>query len=160
MVGDVGQARAGKPLARDLACVAARQAALHHGSVGDVVEHRAPREQRAVLEDHDAVAARPRRQRVAVEQDPPGGQAVEAGDRVQQRGLAAAGRADEHVQLAGLDVERAGLERDDVAVRLAGAADAQRAAHARVNRLPTARTTALVAKPTIPSVIIAITIVG
>jgi hypothetical protein len=48
-----------------------------------------------------------RAQHLVVEQDAPGRDVVKAGDRVQQRRLAAAGRSHDHADLARLDVERA-----------------------------------------------------
>ena len=48
----------------------------------------------------------------------PVGDLLEAGDHAQQRGLAAAGRADEHHELAVADLERHLVDRDDVAAAL------------------------------------------
>ena len=63
-----------------------------------------------------------------VEEDPPAGvRRLEAGDDAQQRGLAAAGRAEQHHRLAARDVEVERLERARaVGERLAAGGDAHR----------------------------------
>ena len=87
--------------------------ALHHRTERHVLQVGLPREQRAVLEHHHAVGpglglglVRPA-QHVAVEIDRAAGDVVEAGDGVEQRGLAAARGPDDHADLAGADVEAA-----------------------------------------------------
>ncbi len=52
---------------------------------------------------------------LALDEDPPRGRPVEAGDQAQRCGLAAPGRAEERDELAALDVEVDAVERDDVA---------------------------------------------
>ena len=88
-------------------------------AVGDVLGDRHVREQRVVLE-HDAdrragSAADGRSRRPPID-DRPWRLRDEAGDDPQQRGLAAAGRAEQGDQLAGLDVERDVLHRHGPAV--------------------------------------------
>ena len=82
--------------------------ALDHRAEGHVLEHREPGEKRAVLEDHDAVGTGGRllvrvAEHLAVEKNLARGDAVEAGDGVEQGGLAAARRPHDHAELAGLD---------------------------------------------------------
>ena len=83
----------------------------------DVALRGEPREERRLLE-HEC--------RAAVHLDRAGGGGVEAGDEVQQRALAAPGRAQQADELPGADVQRHAVERGDrvprVAVDLAGAA--------------------------------------
>ena len=83
--------------------------------------------QRVGLE-HDAEIARRRRQvrHVApADLDHAFVLRVEAGDRAQQRGLAAAGGPEEADELALLDVERDVLQRGELAEALVQVADAQ-----------------------------------
>ena len=61
----------------------------------------------------------------------PSGDLLEAGDHAQQRRLPAAGRADEHDELAVVDLQRDVVDRDDVAaepLRDMGQADTGHAA--------------------------------
>ena len=77
-------------------------------AVGHVPADREIGEDGVVLEHHAGVAAM-RRQRVdalAAETDLAGGEVGEAGDRAQQRGLAAARRPEQRKELAVLDLER------------------------------------------------------
>ena len=91
--------------------------AAHLEAEGDVLEHRAVREEREVLEDGgdgtlgrlDAV------QHLAVEADRARARLVVAADHPQRRGLAAAGRAEQRHVLAVLDVQVGVLDRGDVA---------------------------------------------
>ena len=69
-----------------------------HG-IGDVAEHRAPRQQRVALEDHGAVEAGAL-DRLTVDDDCALARLVEAGQDVEHRGLAAAGMADHATELA------------------------------------------------------------
>ena len=62
----------------------------------------------------------------AVEQDPAGGRQLEAGDHPQGRGLARAGRAEHREELAVADVEVDAVDRDDVAIALLDALEADR----------------------------------
>ena len=74
----------------------------------DVLVHREVRVERVVLEHHRDVALL-RRQLVddaLADEELAAGDLLEAGDHPQRRRLAAAGRADEHEELAVLDVER------------------------------------------------------
>ncbi|MDT4823688.1 hypothetical protein FQZ97_569240 [compost metagenome] len=71
---------------------------------GDIAEHVLPGQQGVVLEHHAALGAGAADEN-AVEADAPGAGADEAGDEVEQRGLAAAGRAQGHQQFAGAEVE-------------------------------------------------------
>ncbi len=75
------------------------------------------RVQRVALEHHRQVALRGRQARdvAAVEDDAAGGQRLEPGDQAQQRGLAAARRADEHGELAAGDGQVDALDRLHVA---------------------------------------------
>src|SRR5204862_3642319 len=87
--------------------------ASHRGTEGDILEVGLPGKQGAVLEYDDAIRSRLGfrmggvAQDFAVEGDGARGDLVEAGDRVQQRRLAATGGADDHADLAGFDVEAA-----------------------------------------------------
>ena len=92
---------------------------------GDVLRHRQMREERVALE-HQAGVALPRRQRrdVALAQPHvPAGRLDEARDDAQRRRLAAAGRPQQHHELAVGDVERDVAHRMDVAVALGDAID-------------------------------------
>ena len=90
----------------------------------------------------------------------------------EQGALAAPRRSDDHVEFAGADVEGEILHRryrstgrpvflaHCVEDQVAPGHDPMLRARYAINRLPTKRIKALLAKPTKPSVIIAITIVG
>ena len=172
----------GHHVARFVFGVFSRQAPLHNRPESNVFENRLPWEERAVLKYHDAIrSGRCLRfsraaEHLAVEIDRARRNAVKSGDRVEQRRLPAAGRSDDHADLAGSDVERAMIDRkyrrSTGIVNLHDILDANRAgAHAAsdkassrtrhcIMRLPNQRTRVLVAYPTRPSVIIPITIVG
>ena len=92
-----------------------------------VLERRHVREHRVLLK-HDA-AVRPRliRQRLAVEQHLAARRPLLAEQDPQERGLAAARRADDRDELAGLDVQADVLEHDLTAVLLPKPAHLQRA---------------------------------
>src|SRR5438105_15488393 len=91
---------------------------LHHRTEDHVVQIALPGKERAVLKDHDAV--RPgirlrhlgRAQYLAVHDDSSRGDLMKAGDRIEQRGLAAARRTHDHADLARLDLERAMIDRE------------------------------------------------
>ena len=96
-------------------------------AVADIRRHREVREQRVGLE-HDAEVARGRRQVRDVapaDLDHAFVLRVEARDRAQQRGLAAARRPEEADELALVDVERDVFQRGELAEMLVQVADAQ-----------------------------------
>ena len=76
--------------------------------VAEVLAHGHVRVERVVLEDHrDVAVARRELGHVALaDEDRPLGDVLEAGDHPHQRRLAAAGRPDEHHELAARDLER------------------------------------------------------
>jgi hypothetical protein len=86
----------------------------HH----DVGQDVAPRQQQRVLEHDAGVAMRPV-DRAAAQPDPAGAGRQQAGDHAQQRGLAAAGRADQHQELALVDGEVQRRQRRHLAVAAA-----------------------------------------
>ena len=102
--------------------------ALIDEAVADIRRDTQVRKQRVGLE-HDAEIARGRRQ---VRDVAPGDLdhalvlRIEAGDRAQQRGLAAAGRPEEADEVALLHVERDVLERGELAEAFRQVADAQK----------------------------------
>ena len=85
------------------------------------------RKQRVVLEHHvDRPLMRQHRRDVpAVEQDAALVRRLETGEHAQQRGLAAAARAEQREELAGADVERQPVDRAETAECLRHALDAQ-----------------------------------
>ena len=93
----------------------------------DIVAHRQMRKQRVVLEHHvDRPLMRQHRRDVpAVEQDPALVRRLEAGEHPQQRGLAAAGRAEQREEFARPDVERQPVHRAKAAELLHHPLDAQ-----------------------------------
>ena len=91
-----------------------------HG-IGDVAEHRAPRQQRVALEDHGAVEAGAL-DRLPVDDDRALARLVEAGQNVQHRGLAAAGMADHAAEFAARHRQPEILEHGDLAAIRAGIA--------------------------------------
>jgi hypothetical protein len=110
-------------------------ACIHYGPAGasidqaiaDIRPDREVWKQRVGLK-HDAEVARGRRQMrhvAAGDLDQAGILRVEAGDRAQQRGLAAAGRSKEANELALRHVERDIVQRDELAEFLREIADAQ-----------------------------------
>ena len=82
--------------------------------IGDVAEHRAPRQQRMALEDHGAVEAGAF-DRLSVDDDSAFARLVEARQNIQHRGLAAAGMADHAAELAARHREPEILEHRDLA---------------------------------------------
>ena len=87
--------------------------AAHLRTEPDIVEHGFPGEQGKRLEYDTALRAGPN-DRLTVEQDLAAGIGNEAGDHVEDRGLAAAGRADDGNELALLDVQRDVMDRRNV----------------------------------------------
>jgi hypothetical protein len=99
------------------------------------VPHGEPREQAAaVLLEHDRHAGRRAGDADVAEHDLAGGRIEQAGDALEQRGLAGARRADDAQQLAGRARERQIADRlDDPAVavvHLAEVADVEQRGHA------------------------------
>ena len=156
---------------------------LDDGPEGDVLKHGEPREQRAVLEDHDAVGAGLRllvggAEHFAVEEDFPAADAVEARAGVEEGCFAASRRADDHAELAGGDVHGAAVHGKDLGavgiVYLADVVDLDVPAHGRfvaahrtssltfhcMRRLPIIRMSKLLNEPITPSVIMAMMITG
>src|SRR5437588_748193 len=107
-----------------LDAVPVRPAALHRK--GDVAHHREPRHQRVALEHHATLERRPR-DLAAVHDHHAVGGAVEAGQDVEDRGLAAAGMADDADELALLDRKVHALEDGDTAVTLGELLDLEEA---------------------------------
>ena len=106
------------------------------------------REERVVLEHHADLAPvrRPRRHVRAVDPDRPVVRRLEPGDQVEHRRLAAARRAEEGQELAGLDLEREAVDGRDRAEPLgetdeaeAGAVPPRRDRSLATSRPPTAR---------------------
>ena len=95
-----------------------------HG-IGDVAEHRAPRQQRMALKDHGAVEAGAF-DRLPVDDDGALARLVEPGQNVQHRGLAAAGMADHAAEFAARHREPEVLEHRDLAAACARIALADR----------------------------------
>ncbi len=98
---------------------------LHAQAELDVLRHRLVRKQRVALEHHAeaAVARLDVVDHAAVDPDLARGRILEARDHAQRRGLAAAGRADEHHELAVLDRDVDVLHGDDRAERLVQVAE-------------------------------------
>ena len=96
-----------------------RRHVLHAQPELDVLRDRLVRKQRVALEHHaePAVARLEIVDHAPVDADFARGRILEAGDHAQRRGLAAAGRPDEHDELAVLDGEAQILHRDDGAER-------------------------------------------
>ena len=117
---ELAEARLGQHLVRLRQGISLRQNALHHGAVGDVLCQRLPWEQRAVLEDHDAVGALCRyrlvrsAQQLVVEKDLSRRDRVEARNSVEERRLSASRRTDDHAELARRDLHGAVVHRHDV----------------------------------------------
>ena len=88
---------------------------LHVDRQHDVGEDVAPRQQQRVLE-HDADIAVRLVDLLALDQDFAGRRRQQPGDHFQQRGLAAAGRADHDKELAGIDMKVERPQRRHVAV--------------------------------------------
>jgi hypothetical protein len=109
----------------DLRVARALLARLHAQAEGHVLEHRHVAEQRVVLEHeaHLALAHVHVGGVFAREQDAAGVGRFQARDDAQQRGLAAARRAEQRDQFARLDVEVHVVQRPEVAELLADVAD-------------------------------------
>ena len=107
--------------------IAGAGAACGHGQAEDfrgkehVVDDAAPLQQQRLLEHHADVAGGIERLRARADRHRARIPGVEAGENLEQRGLAAAGRADERDELARLDVEA--RLRDGEKVRPARAVD-------------------------------------
>ena len=121
-------------LARDvaharLALLPRRLAQLE--AVGEVLRHRHVRVQRVVLEHHRDVALLrlAHRHVLVADRDRALGRVLETRDRAQQRGLAAAGRADEHHELAVADLEADPVDRRDAVREPLGHVSQADAAH-------------------------------
>src|SRR5205823_454789 len=84
----------------------ARELAASARAVEDVVPGGHPREERRLLEEHQAIARRPGDRR-AVERDAAARGLLEPGEQADERALAAARRTDHHGELAALDGEAA-----------------------------------------------------
>ena len=173
-----------------LISLGAAERLLHQRAEGDVLEIGLPREQGAVLEHDHAIGANlclrsaGAAEQLAVEIDGAAVETVKAGDGIKQRGLAAAGRTNDHANFAGCDIEGAMIDGEDARpvriVEFDGIVDLERAARCDVfgrephawpsmaswrarqciAQSPAARTSALVAYPTMPRVSMAMTIVG
>ena len=109
-----------------LVALRARHVAALHAE-GDVLAHRHRRVERVGLEHHGDVAVLGRH----VVDDAPADLdgtvacAIQPGDDVEQRGLAAAGRSDQHGEFAALDIEIDALQHLEVGVALRQGANAQ-----------------------------------
>ena len=96
--------------------LAASEPSLHHRTEDHVLQIAFPRKERAVLKHDDAVRARVRlrlfgrAQHFAVHHDAARRDRVKAGDRIEQRRLAATRRADDHANLARIYLERAVID--------------------------------------------------
>ena len=99
-----------------------RRRVAHAQAVGGVVPHRHPGKDRLALEHHGIL--RPFGARRRVDLDRAGGRGLEPGEDAQQRRLAAARRADDHEELARLDVDRDAVDGDELAEGLLQIADA------------------------------------
>ena len=91
-------------------------------AVGDVVEHVQVRKDRVRLEHHvrRPLVGRDQRRRLIVDEDLALGRKFEPRDHAQQRGLAAARRAQQREELAAFDVERHAVDGLDAAGELFG----------------------------------------
>ena len=94
---------------------------LHPHSELDVLRDREPGEEAELLENQNSVRSRPLHRGV-IDQDIARGLLVEAGDQMKQRGLSAAGWADDAEEFAGLDLQINIFERDEPMVRIGGVA--------------------------------------
>ena len=124
-VGRVAEAHEVEHAARVLGHLGARPGAVAraHGE-GDVAERGEPRQQRVRLEDHGAVERRAG-DLAPVHDDGAGIGRFQPGEDVEDGGLAAAGVADEHDELAPLHAEPHVAEHGPVAVAPGDALDAQ-----------------------------------
>ena len=103
MLLERGEAGETEQRARGALALAERGMPLHLQAELDVLAHRLPGKQRILLKHHAAVGAGAVH-RLAVDGDDARGRLEEAGDRVEQRRLSAAGGTDDRDELAGLDV--------------------------------------------------------
>ena len=97
---------------------------------GDVVAHGEPGKRRILLEHHADAVRHLAGDRLVLERDGALGRRAQARDQVQQRGLAAAGRADHREELAARKIE---VERPERMHRELALEHARHAAQARVN---------------------------
>ena len=113
------------------ASISARGDLRHLQAEGHVARHRAVGEERVVLEDGvDGTAMRRDGGHVAAgDEDAARFGRLEAGQQAQQRGLAAARRAQKRQELAGSHVERHAVHGDHVPIRLAHGLQADGSAH-------------------------------
>ena len=104
--------------------IAGARAARRHRQPEDfrrqqhVVDHAPPFQQQRLLEHHADVARRIERLRRRSDPHLAGVVRMQAGEDLQQRGLAAARRADQRDQLAGFDVERRLRDREELSPRV------------------------------------------
>ncbi len=159
------QADLGEPLRDRPAALGARHPADRQREF-DVAAHAAPGQQAVVLEDQRAVGVRAG-QRAAVGEEFTAGGRQQAGQRAQQGGLAAAGRADHGQYLAGRDVQVDAVQDGVPGVAEAEVAGGQpqawcgahwalpgRVGSHRVTRRPRSSTAAEVSRPSTPMVAI------
>ena len=91
--------------------------ARHRKPERGIVEHRLPRQQAEMLEHHGDAVGRARAHPLAVDEQLPVAELGEAGDAAQQRGLAAAGRADHAHDLVAPHLQRQLVKGDHRAVK-------------------------------------------
>jgi len=115
---------------------AVRLLALDLEGKADVGVEIAPGQKVRFLEDDANIGMRTG-DRYAVEPDLAAGQAVQARHRPQERGLAAAGRADDRDDFIGSDIEAAAVQRQEVTGRRV--IDLGRCLHAKLRRCCLAR---------------------
>ena len=98
----------------------------------DVLEDRQVREERVALEDgvHVTLVRRQAGDRAVAEVDRPRARLLEAADHPQRGRLAAAGRSEQRVELAALDLERQVVDGDDLVELLRHVLEANVGAHA------------------------------
>ena len=117
MVLEAGQTDLADEGIGDLVALRLGHAALAQAE-GDVLAHGQPGKQRVGLEHHAAVGARAGHL-ASVEHHASAGRAIEAGDDAQQRGLAAAGRAEDGDEVVVADREVGRLQRPGRGVAVA-----------------------------------------
>ena len=108
-------------LARAILLLCLGHALEHHAEL-DVLDHRAPRKQRVLLEHEGDLVRQRTAHRLAADLDRARGRRQQAADHVEQRALAAAARPDQAQQFAAHDVER-GVEQRAHMKRVAGLAE-------------------------------------
>ena len=91
--------------------------ALHLQAEGDVAQRGAPGKQLGEILEHHAAVLAVALHRLAADRDHAAGRLQEAGDDVEQRGFAAAGRPDDAEEFGLLDVEACALDAGDLAGR-------------------------------------------